>query len=90
MNVYKTVAPWSTSDPKGVVDIFWAGTLAEAHETAKKIGKWAWPDVRVELVDVATDKESVLLLLKGDQKCIVLKTWMLTPRGALTPCPNGE
>jgi len=85
MNVYRALSTSAASE------CVWVGTLAEAHDHAKAIGTFAWPVARVELCDVPTDKASVLLLLAGDLSgTTILKTWKLTPRGALTPCPNGE
>ncbi|MGK2884372.1 MAG: hypothetical protein ACSLE8_06285 [Rhodococcus sp. (in: high G+C Gram-positive bacteria)] len=39
---------------------------------------------------VPTDKEGMLQILNGNTDFEVIKTWKLTPRGALTECANGE
>lgn len=66
------------------------GTLAEAHALAKSgevggvgfVRDW----VRVEEVEVATDKAAILRLLNGEGGAeTTLRAWELTPRGGLRP-----
>ncbi len=70
------------------------GTQAQAHTAAKGYGDR--DGVRVELIDVQSDKAGILSLLQGyspADSCDnvkVLKTWKLTARGGLTEVPNGE
>lgn len=78
------------ADTLGIYPVTYSGTAAEAHACAKAIANR--PDVRVELVDIDTDKAGVLLLLNGDKghNGVIKQTWKLSPRGAMVECPNGE
>ena len=68
------------------------GTLSEAHVTAKALSPR--DAVRIELVEVPTDKEGVLALLNRletvAQTFAVERTFALTVRGGLRDVPNGE
>jgi hypothetical protein len=68
------------------------GTLSDAHATAKALTPR--DAVRIELVEVPTDKEGVLALLNRPQTVTqtfaVEQTWALTARGGLRDVPNGE
>ncbi len=53
--------------------------------------KMYWDYVRVELVEIDTDKATLVLLLNKDPvNTTVLRTWKVTPRGGLTEIENGE
>lgn len=70
------------------------GTLAEAHTAAKEPTSLTdgtgfrrdW--IRIELVDVPTDKASIIKMLNLDElDQRTLKQWILTPRGGLMIAP---
>ena len=65
-------------------------TLAEAHASLKVYGEPLRPDLRVELVEIATDKASLVNVLNGVIEVELLRTWKLTPRGGLLEITNGE
>lgn len=69
-------------------------TMAEAHDYAKSTPKVSWSDIRVELLDMDTSKESVCSVLNGQLPgtpiSMCIRTWSLTPRGALAIVANGE
>lgn len=77
----------------GAIDWSHHGTRDEAHTAAKGYPKVNWPNVRVEQIDVATDKTGILSLLMGydvsDQEPVTAN-WGLTPRGGLRELPKGE
>ena len=78
-------------DTMGLGPACYKGTAAEAHVEAKALANRS--DVRVELIEVATDKAGVLRLLNGVATIDALnvtQTWKLSPRGGLVDCPNGE
>ena len=68
------------------------GTLSDAHATAKTLQPR--DAVRIELVEVPTDKEGILALLNRMETVTntftVERTWALTARGGLHEVPNGE
>lgn len=70
---------------------YYLATRDEAHRLAKGA-----PDrvlVRVELCDVSLDKDNVVKMMQGridEIEIEVLRTWMLSQRGGLQDCPNGE
>jgi hypothetical protein len=67
------------------------GTQHDAHTHAKSLSSDFWNDVRIELVDIPTDKDSLITLLNGEAvQDKVLRTWALTDRGGLREVPNGE
>jgi hypothetical protein len=69
----------------------YAETLATAHINAKLYTKSHLCDLRIELIDVPTDKAAVCALLNGDiPELPALRTWKLTARGGLTEVENGE
>lgn len=82
-----------TSQSEASAWVFWPNRI-KAHEDAKKYMREMWPGVRIELVEVPTDKEAILGYLNdgaGDSPGFkVLKTWALTDRGGLREVPNGE
>lgn len=70
-------------------------TLKSAHRRAKQESENDRDDVRIELINIPTDKIGILNLLA----CLVaqempeaeaLRTWKLTARGGLKEIPNGE
>ena len=84
MNAYRSFD--CSADPPTFV---YSATLKEAHDAAKQVASRI--DARVELVDVMTDKASIVGILNGESKLFeLLRTWKLTPRGGLTECENGE
>lgn len=72
------------------------GTLALAHAEAKShiaIRPDAAPEIRIELVDIDTSKDSILNMLNdsgGFQRGGPIRTWRLGRRGGVVECPNGE
>ena len=68
------------------------GTLSEAHESAKALAPR--DAVRIELVEVPTDRESVLALLNRmltvTQTFAIERTFALTARGGLRDVPEGD
>ena len=69
----------------------YAGTFGDAHDKAKEADELHRAHARVELVEIASDKATILSILSGNscaQK--VLRTWSLTPRGGLQNIANGE
>lgn len=73
----------------------WEPTLADAHAAAKVLtAANPFDEIRIELFDVPTDKESILQLLNGgDADSLGLgaqKTWGLTVRRGLNELNNGE
>lgn len=81
MKAYRTIRD-------GIEGERYDGTLAEAGTHAKVL--WPRDAVRVELVEVAIDKEGVVALLNGTATPVVERTWALTERGALREVENGE
>lgn len=72
------------------------GTLADAHENAKtalllKPGAMV-EEVRIELVDIETEKAAILRILNGIGRfqSAPLRTWKLTQRKGLKEIENGE
>ena len=90
MNVYRVFDITPGEHPT------YCGTQAEAHSAAKGLdGSNYFPDQRIELVDVPTDKDSIIKLLNADPfndpwPGTVLRTWRLGERGGMVECPNGE
>ena len=77
----------------GVVERRHHATLADAHKTAKGYSQQDYHRLFVELIDVPTDKAGILDLLRGysvESSFQPVKTWGLTPRGALTEAENRE
>ncbi len=67
------------------------GTQADAHADAKVWPKHLWPDLRIELVDVPTDKGSIGKLLNNESLALIVqRTWKLTPRGGIVEVANGD
>ena len=65
-------------------------TRDEAHKVAKKPPNYTWPDIRIELVEIATDKDTLAEILSRQIiPELILRTWRLTPRGGLVEGPNG-
>lgn len=88
MNFYRTLLERDGLMP----DVSHFDTLAAAHESAKGYSNHERGWLRIELIDVPTDKAGVLALLRGyspdDFKPV--RTWALTPRGGLKEVANGE
>jgi hypothetical protein len=78
------------TDPVNVVE--YTGTLAEAHTRCKMFNPFRYSNLRIELVDISTDKHTITLMLnRVDVKTSEpMRTWRLAARGGLTDCPNGE
>ena len=91
MHVYRIL---DIGRPADYVDLnTYAGTLGEAHAKAKDVTNFDKTTLRVELIDVDTSKDSLIGLLnapKSVEALAPLRTWALTKRGGLAPCPNGE
>jgi hypothetical protein len=74
------------------VPVRFAGTLNDAKDVANE-AVLNQTDMRVELVNVPTEKPYLLCYLNGkvqDVELKVLRTWALTDRGGLKEVPNGE
>lgn len=83
MHFYRLI---DTAANDNVID--WFDTRDTAHERAKPLRLNL--DLRIELVDLPIDKDSVLALLREEPKFTTLRTWSLSPRGGLVEVPNGE
>jgi hypothetical protein len=68
------------------------GTVADAHDVMKTILKDLRTEARCELLDMLTDKASLIELLATGQPVLgpVLRTWVVTDRGGMKEVPNGE
>lgn len=90
MHFYRTL--YEPAQAVAPVNTDHRATLAEAHTAAKGYAGWQRDYVRIELIDVPTDKAGVLALLQGHSldDFQPVKTWKLTPRGGLREVPNGE
>lgn len=77
---------------EGDSDSTYTGEQAAAHTAAKVFPQHQREPVRIELIDVRTDKAGILDLLNEGERISheVLRTWRLSPRGAMVECPNGE
>ena len=84
MNIYRTV----DTGPNGSADAH--ATLGDAHANAKKFNTTSWHLIRIELLDVQTDKLGVVALMNHDPITKLLRTWCLTARGGLKEIENGE
>lgn len=83
MQFYKTTR--NETDPNPGYD----ATRTEAHDRAKLQPESH--EVRIELVEIAVDKEALVAILNGEKPTAkVIKTWTLTTRGGLRDCENGE
>lgn len=83
-------ALYQTPADPAPIDTNHRATLAEAHAAAK-----GWPEprfVRIELIDVPSDKAGILALLQGYNldDFAPVRTWALTARGGLREVANGE
>ena len=90
MHVYRTI---NTAQPARLprADVLqFDGTMKDAHDSVKMINKFLWSVIRVELIDVPTDKTGILTLLNGFEDFKAIRTWKLTSRGGLEDCANGE
>lgn len=86
MHFYRTTNTASDAGPH------FDETLEQAKQTATA---YAGTDqrhlIRVELVDVDTDKHTLCIILNdGEYDAKLLRTWRLTPRGALAEIENGD
>mgnify|MGYP000255245092 CR=1 FL=1 len=85
MQFYKLDDPGTNGKPRYLC------TRDEAHFEAKEIPKYNWDEVRIELIEIATDKATLAEILSRQTiPELVLRTWRLTPRGGLVEGPNGE
>ena len=71
----------------------YVATQEEGHDILR--GTQGEPDARLELLEVGTDKGTVLFMLNRmfddtPDACKVLKTWLLTIRRGLALVSNGE
>ena len=85
MQFYKLDDPGTTGKPRYLC------TRDEAHFEAKEIPKYNRDEVRIELIEINTDKKTLAEILSGwgfSERA--LRTWRLSPRGGLVECPNGE
>jgi hypothetical protein len=86
MNIYR-ITRFATDDP------VYAGTLAEAKTAATRdMARRTLVETRVDLIDVRTDKDSLVALLNlgTTSPVLALRTWKLSPRGALVETSAGE
>lgn len=88
MNFYRIVNVVTT--PEEI--LMYCGNQSDAHNEAKAYGQWRWPNLRVELIDVDTDKSSITRLLNGvgPERRTALRTWILTERGGMVEVATGE
>lgn len=88
MNFYRIVD--ASVEPNTVLT--YHATQADAHRDTKTYSKHRLPDLRIELVDVETDKGAIARIINGVDPSPgeVLRTWKLTPRGGMAEVPNGE
>lgn len=85
MQFYKTFNTASNAPPH------FDPTLDLAKATAKAFGVDQRFLIRVELVDIDTDKHTLCIILNdGEYDATVLRTWKLTARGALDEIANGD
>jgi len=85
MHFYKTFN--SATDDKPHFD----STLQEAKQTVASYTETDRHLVRVELVDIDTDKHTLCIVLNGGEyHATVLRTWAVTPRGGLKEVTGGE
>jgi len=76
--------------------IEYRATLAAAHAHVKcDHAKRDYPDLRIELVDVPSDKAGILCLLNGQPEFgtpvyEAIRTWAITGRGGIKSVANGE
>lgn len=86
MNFYRTFNKASTINP------FFTESLDQAKQTAALFLSTDQRHlIRVELVDINVDKNTLCLILNnGKCDAEVLKTWRLTARGELAEIENGE
>jgi hypothetical protein len=97
MIFYRTILQHGALAPQ---DFSHHATLAEAHAAAKGYDKVnARPHVRVEMIDVDTNKAGVLSLLRGYSvqdgstepgTVRVLRAWDLTDRGGLAEMSDAD
>lgn len=68
------------------------GTFADAHDLMKTIPDWERNEARCELIDMKTDKDSLIELLATGIPLHggPIRTWMVTSRGGMKEVPNGE
>lgn len=89
MHIYRTILQHGALMPQ---DYSHHGSFAEAHAAARGYGKDVWPNVRIELIDISTDKDGILQLLRGYSiqegsvadgmaPVRILRAWDITPRG---------
>lgn len=86
MNVYMIT--------RGVEDLnpMYRGTFADAHDLMKTIPDYQRDEARCELIDMKTDKDSLIELLATGKPLHggPLRTWIITSRGGMREVPNGE
>src|SRR5574337_1322355 len=61
----------------------WFGTLADAKARVRQMPKYRYDEMVVGEIDVRTDKEGVLAMLNDEPLFKPLRTFGVTPRGAL-------
>lgn len=60
------------------------GTRSEAQKHGKVNATATFRgDVRIQEVDIKTDKASIVMLMNGEPQITVLRTWKLSARGGL-------
>jgi hypothetical protein len=65
------------------VDRSYFGTREAAHAAAKALPKERWGFVAITLLNLLTDRESLVMTLNGTPQWEVLREWELTARGGL-------
>lgn len=66
------------------------GTRGDAHERAKAAPDYVRSAIRVEMLEIKNDKETLLAALNGERVGEVKNTWSLTARGGLKEVANGD
>lgn len=89
MHVYRV---FNSDIERDELDYRFKGTLEESRVLAHSgPGPWSHDNVRIELIDVPTDKASIIKLLDmGELDADPLRTWGITKRGGLRELDNGE
>lgn len=75
------------------VPITWHGERSHAQTKGREYHPNLRAAVRIELVAIGNDKETMLKALNGElrsEDVSVIRTWALTDRGGLKEVPNGE
>lgn len=85
MQFYKVIGCTGPHQP----NVCFCSKQSDAHVLAKEDDDRV--NVRIELIEVPLDKDTVLQLLNDEELSLpALRTWRLTPRGGLVEVPDGQ